>query len=315
MGVDVFFVLSGFLITTLLFAEHGKSGGISLGKFYGRRALRLYPALLAVLLVGVIFYKDLGYRGSLGGYGQSAAIAGTYLEDFVYGFTGDAHGLFGHTWSLAIEEQFYLCWPPLVILLLARRRDPLRWAAAGAIVSWLIAAAYALWQHPEGGVANGAYFLPWSRFSQLLAGCVLAMVVTRYQTPMVLRRTGAGVSAVVVMVGLVLAGSRLGRGVEISWLAPAIAIATCALIWHLNEASSPLRALLGWPPLYWLGRRSYGIYLIHLPVLAIVSNHFHSRRGDQLSMLVITLVLAALSYRYVEMPFLRMKKRFQVVPS
>lgn len=313
MGVDMFFVLSGFLITTLLLVEHDRTGSVALGKFYGRRALRLYPALLLVLIVGVFFYKTLGDRGTLAGYGETASISAFYLQDFFYGFGHQSFGNMGHTWSLAVEEQFYLCWPPLMYWLMRHRRDPLKWAIVGTLLSWAIVVFYDSVRHDQ----FGGYFLPWCRFSQLLIGCALAILIHRgRRAPSVLRSAAGGIVIALLVLGTFVLGAEFDRYPGLEWQGPAIAIATTLLVWHLNEPGSPLRRLLGSRPLFWLGRRSYGVYLIHLPVLYVLDRHVHASRTTVAGLMVlIAIVLAGLSYRFVELPFLRLKKRFQVVPS
>jgi peptidoglycan/LPS O-acetylase OafA/YrhL len=126
LGVTVFFVLSGYLITTLLTNEWRRDGRFSFGRFYARRVLRLYPALIVLLVVGALFYRDLGDGGTFAGYLRAAAAAGLYFQDFVWGLTGSAHGGFGNTWSLAVEEQFYIVWPLVLVGLLGLgwRRAP-----------------------------------------------------------------------------------------------------------------------------------------------------------------------------------------------
>lgn len=132
LGVDVFFVLSGYLITSILVGEFEMTETIRLGQFYIRRVLRLYPALLLLLAVGFLFYGQLGEGGTRIGYFHTAFFSGAYLEDFVVGFTGNAHGNLGHTWSLAIEEQFYLLWAPILLLLLKRGRSLVPWIVGGS---------------------------------------------------------------------------------------------------------------------------------------------------------------------------------------
>lgn len=307
-GVEVFFVLSGYLITRLLLAERDTTGRIDLGRFYVRRALRLFPALALVLVAGLAFHDRLG-DGTLTGYGRAALTAGLYLQDFVAGCTGSADGGFGHTWSLAVEEQFYLIWPVVLVLVLRRRRDPLVWATVGVAAGWL-SMVVSLRPSPEG-VPFASYYLPWNQFPQLLVGAALAVVVARRAVPRAVGRAGFGWTAVACCACVAGLAASSGRYPGLAWQAPAVALATAGLLWHLAaDTGSPVRRTLSIPPLVWLGRRSYGIYLFHVPVLEVLQASVPWRRSViTLAMLAITLVVAALSYRYVESPFLRWKNR------
>jgi peptidoglycan/LPS O-acetylase OafA/YrhL len=311
MGVDVFFVLSGYLITSLLLAEHDRSGGIALGKFYTRRALRLYPALLVMLLAGLPFFRVLGDGGTLAGYDRGMLSAGLYIEDFVEGVTGGSWDGVGHTWSLAVEEQFYLIWPIALILLINRRMRLLTWTGVASGVSFVI-----LILTIEHVLPGDAYYLPWARFSTLLVGCCLAIVLHRGHRPKVVQKLWFGGVAVAAVVGLFIAGSYFGRETNLTWEAPAIAFATAAVVWHLSSSSSVFGVLLAWKPLVWLGRRSYGVYLYHFPILIILGAYLTARRSVlTLMVVVLTIIVAAISYRFVELPFLRLKSRLSAVTT
>ena len=311
MGVDVFFVLSGYLITSLLLSEHARSGVVSLRRFYGRRALRLYPALLTMLLaLGVTFWIGLGY-GAMNDYIRSAVRSGLYLENIAASMS--APGYLPHTWSLAVEEQFYLVWPPILVLLLRKGRDPFRWALLGLVISWAAMTYYSA----QGTVGYpNAYYLPWSRFGELLVGGALACVLAGSRTvPAAIRSNMAGYGLAIAGVCLVFVSQYKLRIPNLAWEAPSIALVSGAMIWHLGaNETGRLRALFGGAPLRWLGQRSYGMYLIHLPVLYLLQVHLRAHRSELCALMVAaTVLLAALSYRFVELPFLRKKARFQGV--
>ncbi len=308
LGVDVFFVLSGYLITTLLIKEHASTGRVDLTGFYARRMLRLYPALLLLLLVGALFYRELGAGGNLEGYGLSALLAGTYVQDIVQGLTQSAHGGLGHTWSLGVEEQFYLLWPPVLLLLIGRRRSVMAWSVFGGFASWVV--MLALLNKSPDGIPDASYYLPVSRFSGLLLGSATAAMLDRQPPGPLWTRAWLGWSAAVLGVTTLAAAGRLGRYPDMSWESPLMVVATVILLVHLAAGPSVLHRLLAWTPLSYVGRRSYGIYLFHAPVFIVLAAHLSTRRLLALPLMVVTtMAVAMLSYHYVELPFLRLKQR------
>jgi peptidoglycan/LPS O-acetylase OafA/YrhL len=312
VGVEVFFVLSGYLITDRLLHEHGTTGRVGLSRFYLRRALRLYPALLALLLAGAFFYPVLGDGGTLIGYGRTAAFAGLYLQDFVWGFSG-GHGGLGHTWSLAVEEQFYLLWPPVLLLLLRWSR---RWiaviavAAAGAGLVWTIVGLEPAVLTPP------AYFLPWTQAPLLLAGCALAAC---RRLP---RGVIAGACAALGCAGMVAvfaaANGPMPMAAHLGVLLTGCALFSVALVAGVEGGRERgIARCLSWAPLAYLGRISYGYYLCYLPVIEVLNWLIPQTSSDVRAGLdlVATLVLAALSYHLLETPFLRLKARLEPLPT
>lgn len=307
IGVEVFFVLSGYLITGLLLREKRATGRISFGRFYARRALRLYPALIVLLLAGLVFYRQVS--GSLGEYGWAALFSALYVQDLVAGADQLATGTFGHTWSLAVEEQFYLLWPPLLLLLLRRRRSVTRWTSAATVVILAALAVYmAMTVHT---LIPGSYFLPWVQFSVLLAGCALAA------SGWVPAGRTASLCAWVGGAGLVVLVP-IPDGSRLDYLAPMLfgaAVLTVLLIAGLQgQSTGTLARLLSWRPITYLGRISYGFYLYHYLVLTTVGEWMGEngflRREVVVVELVVTFAAAATSYHLVEQPFLGWKRRF-----
>jgi peptidoglycan/LPS O-acetylase OafA/YrhL len=240
LGVDVFFVLSGFLITGIL-AERPDTVA-----FWVRRARRLYPALLTMLLVYVAL-APLVLPAYAAGRWREAFFAGLYLTDYSI-LWGDRTSPLGHTWSLAIEEQFYLLWP-LALPLLLRLKEPAKalailWAgltlarvAIFALYPDKPLAYYPLHAHSTGLVLGAALALgPRPRFGWLGAAILTALLPT---TP-----TGAQI---------------------ILWRIPLAEIGAALLVCDLVRETSLTRAL-SWEPLRKLGLISYGVYLWHLPI-------------------------------------------------
>jgi peptidoglycan/LPS O-acetylase OafA/YrhL len=293
IGVDVFFVLSGFLITGLLTAEVEGSGRLGFKAFYVRRAARLYPALLALVVVGglVLWREGVAARRLL----EAGGIAGAYLTDlFSFGHS-TVWALWGFTWSLSIEEHFYLLWPPVLYLLLRRggRANAVRWAgvgaAAGAVAVVLLAVDGTFGPPP-------LYFQPQAHVGGLLVGCALALAPRLPEWT----RHLAGPSLVALLLLVLVSPSPLHatyfRLLPLTW------VLTGALIVGLNHPGRTA-ALLAWEPIRLVGVISYGLYLYHQLVFHEVARHLHTNRPTLILVEVAaTLVVAAISYRFLESP-------------
>lgn len=295
-GVTVFFVLSGYLITSLLLAEHDRTGRIALRRFYRRRFARLAPAFLtaatATTSLAALPYapEPLGrvLRGqlapALGYVANIAAAAGHRLH---------ALGWLTWTWSLSIEEQFYLLWPGMLVLAVATRR---RWlyAFAGAGIGWSVVLRV-VWS----GDPHRVYFGTDTRMDGLLVGCLLAFALRGGRpSPTVAR--WAGVVGLLAVAAAYLATFPAGFG---SWLAvwlPVVDVASVGLIVAATQDTVVARLLSArW--LAALGVVSYSVYLWHLwPSYA-----YAAATGAQPPLLVTTAVgvaLGAASYRWLERP-------------
>lgn len=296
IGVTVFFTLSGFLITALLLEEAAR-GPVSLAGFYRRRARRLFPALVVMV----------AFAGSLmvtTGIAPLSAIwwALSYVGNWDSAREGIT-ALLGHTWSLAIEEQFYIVWP--VALLAARRwrHGPLVVVGAGIAASVVLRAL--LW-NGGAGVAR-VYFGSDTRADGLLVGCALAILLHSGVQLRVPAKVAVGVAAA-GLAALAVSGS--------DWV---VAVATpTAVPWItvlllLHALTSP-RWLCG-PVLGWFGRRSYGIYLWNWPIVcgAALWTGMTSKTAVVLATLV-GLGVAELSWRIIEEPFLR-RNQAAISPS
>lgn len=281
-GVDLFFVLSGFLITTLLLEERDATGRVSLGNFYVRRARRLFPALAALLCAYLVYNAILGRNAF-----ATVADYGLYFGNiyFVVSHKADNTGL-GHLWSLAQEEQFYLLWP-CVLLIVARARRPVYLITA--LVLALVAYRFALILH--GADMNRLYRAPDTHSEGLLLGAGLAF----------LRQRGFGAGEWAGKLGLALTIPPLLAG---DWEIglPIFELGAVLLVAAAVGDTDIARGLSA-RPFVWLGTLSYSLYLWHFPVLwAFDAN-------NRLVALAVTFLLAWLSYRYVEQPFRRRRTR------
>ena len=280
-GVDVFFVLSGFLITTQLLHELQSVGRIHWGRFFMRRLVRLQPALLVLLLVytlGWVFGWIPGPGSTLSRDVVTVLLAMTHWARALDWHPPD---YLGHTWSLGIEEQFYLMWALLLATMggyASRGWSVLTMALAGALASML----WMLWLHTTGAGPVRLYNGLDTRAMALLSGCALASWLHTRQ----LRQLGAAppvphialYSRIASSIGtLALALLVLGM-VSLQWqhtlMFPwgyvAIAITAAFLVWSIVVAPTGLcSVLLAWPPLVAIGKISYGLYLWHYPLFRI----------------------------------------------
>jgi peptidoglycan/LPS O-acetylase OafA/YrhL len=317
LGVDVFFVISGYLITSLLLAEYRRGGHIRLGRFWARRARRLLPAVGAMIAVTMVV-AAIVEPGRVDDLRTDAIASLAYVANWHFILDQQSYfeqfqrpSLFRHLWSLSVEEQFYLLWPLAFAagMKLAGRRRLLVGVLAGALAS--VALAWVLFDPHD---ASRVYYGTDTHAVGLLLGVALALV----WSPWDLRRgtPGRWTGPVLDAFGVLALGYVVLSFVEVHdydlglfhggylWLA----LFTAILIAVLAHPAARLGGLLGRGPMVWLGLRSYSFYLWHWPVLAL------TRPGIDVSIargiliplqLLAVLALAELSYRFVELPFRR----------
>jgi peptidoglycan/LPS O-acetylase OafA/YrhL len=322
LGVSVFFTLSGYLITSLLIAEHGRTGRVALGEFYARRARRLLPAsVFVVVAVSVAAALTDWFDGvtelrrhAIGSLLQVAnwvflAGEGSYQE--LFDRAGGAISPFEHYWSLAIEEQFYWLWPIafLGIGALARRsrrsREDLDAARVRILGIITVLAALAAPVIAAVWGADAAYWATPARIAEILLGALLAAVLagrTRDDRPLDRRW---GVLAPLALAALTVASLTFpaAGGPAYAGALPLVAVGSTALLLGL-QVDGPVRAALSWSPFVWLGRVSYGVYLYHWPLFVVLDAERTGLDGPALFAVRIgaTLVLAQLSSVLLERP-------------
>lgn len=314
--MDMFFVMSAYLITSLLLKRWTKTGSVGFSTFYIRRVLRLFPAnyaMILVFLVAAYLVLDDDFHWHL----ISAAAAATYVSNWTRAFGAPIPGYLGHTWSLAVEEQFYLIWPVALTLLLAAIGLRMRLVALLLMLA-LGAAGWRSWLTFHGASIDRLYNGTDMRGDALLIGCALgiAMAIPKVRNSAGLQRT-ARVLALPSLVALVVGGfttdfqnRMMYAGISLFFTLASASLIT-ALV--LPEHSIPHHIFRS-PPLVFLGRICYGLYIWHFPIFMVVM--FGFRVGGPLTVgiigLPLTFAIAILSWRFIESPFLKVKDQIQI---
>lgn len=321
LGVDIFFVISGFLITTLLINEYRQTGRIAFKQFWLRRARRLLPALILTILIisSLIFF----IRGdSMVGLGQQITGALTFSSNWVEVLQGTNYfdairtHLFLNFWSLGVEEQFYVVWPLLVAVIIGVIKKP----AVGLFVTGGLTLLSSWWMYflfSHDVALSRIYYGTDTHLFGIMIGAFLAFLTLSLQENEPMRRLSQPFWQLQgrVFPHFIGIGALLALGVFLAVLPDQSALAysggmlgacvcTAIVLAVTMGTRGPLRTLFTWRPLQWIGIRSYGIYLWHWPLLVVLTALLPARFSWLLSLCVavLTITIAAVSYRYIEMP-------------
>ena len=315
LGVDLFFALSGFLITTLLIDELQRTNTIDLIGFWGRRLRRLLPAVMVLLIVVVIFFRLFADTGQWIITSNDAPWAQFYLANWHQISSGAGYwdafaapSAFKHLWSLAIEEQFYLVWPLLVVL--AWRIGRTRCLAALTGIG-ILASFVAMLTIYDGGDPTRVYMGADTRSFSLLCGAFVALPTTRRVITAGMQKFGDIASGLTVALIVAIGIMWFTVDGQSQWLfrgglfAHSVASALLAVL--VASSSSKLSVIFSWRPLAYIGRLSYALYLWHWPVFIFCTSERLDVNGLALTAirLAITLILSIASYLLIEQPIRR----------
>ncbi|HWE68546.1 MAG TPA: acyltransferase [Acidimicrobiales bacterium] len=324
VAVDLFFTVSGFLITWLLVSEFDKFGGISYRKFYTRRALRLFPALAVVIVAlvilvladgGLVAWRHL----TLVGVPYVVLYTGNWAIAFGNVLT---LGLLSVTWTLAIEEQYYFLWP-LALTTMLKRIDRQRIAFFLLGVALLEQVVRFLLGFASVSVSEWAQKSTLTHSDGLLLGSALALMWTARASwklwPAIEKHADVigATSAVVLGAVMIVGAAGVHQYVTFLWITLGVYACAALIIALVAKPDSWLSAILSWRPLVWVGKRSYGIYLWHFAMIELVGTwnlpqrHVHFVRF--VLEVALTFAIATVSYRFIELPFLNRKTRYSRV--
>lgn len=304
IGVDIFFVLSGFLITRLLLAERDSHGEIRIASFYMRRALRLMPAFYTMLVAIVAFLLVSGTRDRLSF--ETVLVSGFYLMNWVRAFTTGHDGFLGHTWSLAVEEQFYLLWPLLLVAILGRiARGTLPRAIAALIIAVVIwRCALLLAGAGPMRIYNGTD----TRIDLLLVGALCASIRQPQRSPLLSRLAAGSALALALQIPSLSWQNAVLQSIGFTAMA---GLAGIVVLWAASSPTGASARLLRSVPFTGLGRISYGVYLWHYPLLTLFLPSLREHSSPLVFVLVSvgSITLATLSFILIERPCLAIKQR------
>lgn len=309
LGVLAFFVLSGFLITWLLLKEEGQSGAISLKLFYLRRSLRIFPAFYAywLLLSAVLLVLHKSYPWT------QAICSLFYISNYYQALHGDPNSGFSHTWSLGIEEQFYLLWPVLFLLLKSTRRR-LRFLIAAVLSIALYREALVFVLQRDQGYIYEAFD---TRADHLLIGCLLAVALRSGAWSGLWLRLCSSPWLVAIPLGLLAISSALALQLGATYrdavgfvIDPLLVVVL--IVQTIAYPAAGFGPVLNWGWIRYLGTISYSVYLYQQLVVDPVRKLTAGWPAiSLLATILAVMAMASASYWIVERPFLRLKARFE----
>lgn len=310
LGVLIFFVLSGFLITWLLLKEVGRTGTVSLKNFYIRRCLRIFPAFYAYATLCLILLHVMKSHVLWPQVWASLL----YVNNYYQGLHGDPNTAFSHTWSLSVEEQFYLLWPSLFLLWMRRQRDLAMLLASAIVLVWVYRLALLAIFHVNHGYVYESFE---TRADSLLAGCLVAVLLWEGKAERFFAWACTGIAPTVIGSGLLLVSVALELEFRAAYrdtigLGLDSILVAILIVQMISFHRHPIGQWLNWRWMRWLGTLSYSLYL-YQQIAVRPAERIASRLPLVTRPLAVgagVLICAIASYYIVEQPMLRLKERF-----
>lgn len=314
IGVDIFFVISGYLVTQMIF-QSVKDGTFSYLKFYTRRIRRLFPALLVVVISTIFLAYFIVPPSSLSSLAQSSIASLLSVSNFYFLFTADyfdntAHLTpLLHTWSLSVEEQFYLIWPALIVFLagVKARRN---WVPIGLLIAGL--ASLILAEAFMGSNPSSAFFLFPFRVSEFAVGGIIGFL------PALKHQGLKHLLALVGVITIIIASLMFTQITRFPGVMALIPVLGAAAIIYAGK-DTWIAKCLSITPLVYIGKISYSLYLVHWPIIVLYSVEAWQFDGfttlEQLGLFAATFALSVLLYHFVEEPFRIRKGRAKIAPN
>lgn len=309
LGVDIFFVLSGFLITSLLLKEYNQNQRIDLRGFYIRRVRRLLPALVAFLVIFGVYAKFQYSAEEFTKYSIGAFSSLAYVHNWIVGYTSYSSASINHFWSLSVEEQFYLFWPLIVLFGLRKRHcgsSLIRiFLATLLFVVCLRVAFIEFGVHPLT-----IYCSTFSRMDGMIIGALLAYLLASAEKNCFLmselsrysRYLSLFALAPIFLSMITLSTSALST---YTWGISLTCLCTCVVILDVfTNENGLVRAALGWKPLVQLGKISYGVYIWHYPINCELARLGVTSFWRACACILLTLVVSVVSYHFFEIPLI-----------
>ncbi len=318
VGVDIFFVVSGFLITSILYQEFIKKGSISLINFYMRRALRLFPALFLAIIISAILWR-FSCNNFLQGYDFRLAILGAFFY-FTNLIPGEISGNMSHFWSLAVEEHFYLFWPLVLTFFFFKINRRIGFVILSVIV--LLSSLCRIFafrnQMPffNTGYNIDFYRFTFCRIDALLLGSVLSLSIAYFRNLHLFKNPKVNlIWLIIVFFIMIFVSVSIENANPILNAGFFIAINLLIVLMVFLVIQLDTHFLFENRVINWIGRRSYGIYLFHFPIFLYFENYRVNH--DAFNFIIITILrlfftflICGISYKYLEKPILAYKSRF-----
>ena len=311
--MNMFFLVSGYLITSLLLRDIRVHGRVRIAKFYIDRVLRIFPAnyvMITVFLIAALLLLD-----DIPSHLKEAGAAAAYVSNWTRAFAIPTSTWLGHTWSLSVEEQYYLCWPLLLSLLSRHLGLGVKLIAAiGALI--VAAIVWRITLNAGGASADRLYNATDCRIDTLLFGCVLALAMHRegfraHPWVRTVTRRAAFPMALTLFLGCAWTIDYRDHALYV-WQSPLIDMCTLVLIAGLNlHRDTWAHKLFEFKPLVYVGKRSYSIYIWHFPIFMFLLGKYGLGAPWLITLgVALSLAIAMVSYRFVELPFMVMRSRF-----